>query len=109
MQRLLTEEEYQELVSRGEKVVQDQQELVQKLCTMVAESKPVKYWGNKEARIWGCIHNQFPMDRVEGVDDLSQEEYDTMEAELEELHPSSEHCCECPVRKECPSRKSYSQ
>lgn len=107
MQVLLTEEEYQELISRGDKAVHDQQELVQKLCTMVAETKPVKYWGNEEAHIWGCIHNQFPMDKVEGVDDLSQEEYDNMEAGLEELHPSNEYCGECPVKDLCPSRKSY--
>lgn len=49
------------------------------------------------------------MDKVERVDDLSQEEYDAREEELEELHPSNEYCDECPVKDLCPSRKSYSK
>lgn len=107
MQRLLTEEEYQELVSRGEKAVDDQVKLVQTLCTMVAETKPIKYWGNEEARIWGCIHNI--SSSTEGYYDLSSDEQDAFDEKFEEEHPTTEYCGECPVQDKCPSRKSWSQ
>lgn len=78
MQYLLTEEEYKELVAQAEGKKVANKELIQELCTEVATHKPVKYWGRKEAVIWGCIL-------------------------LDEEHPASaEYCDECPVEKGCP-------
>lgn len=107
MQIILTVEEHQELVSRGESAKQDQKELVQKLCTMVAESKPIKYWDREEASVWGCILNR--SDEQEGYHKLSEEEQDVFDEEYDEKHPHAPYCDECPVQDECPSRKSYSQ
>jgi hypothetical protein len=107
MQRILTEEEYQELVSRGNSVVVEQEALVQKLCTMVAESKAIKYWGREVASIWGCIRNEST--EQEGYYDLDEESQYTFDEKYEEEHPQAPYCDECPVRDLCPSRKSYSK
>ena len=74
MQRLLTEEEYQELLNKIEFEKNKANEIIQKLCTEVANHKPVKFWGNKEALVWGC-----------GIED-----------------DEDAYCDECPVQDVCP-------
>lgn len=81
MQYILSQEEYDELVAKSKKLTDKAAEDLQKACTFIADNVPVKYWGNDEARIWGCIHTK------------DHEWY----------------CDECPAEEMCPSRKSWSK
>lgn len=76
MQYLLTQEEYDALRARQQHEIKLSQAKLQKLCTKIADTMPVK-WGwskDEEAKPWGCI--------------------------LTEKH---EHYCDkCPVQEICP-------
>jgi len=74
MQYILTEEEYTALKNEGKKAKQALKDTLQDLCTQVCNLKPVKYWNNEKAKIWGCTR--------------------TIEGEW--------YCDECPVMKLCP-------
>jgi hypothetical protein len=74
MQYLLSEKEYIELVQNKDKRTDKEKEKLQSFCTVVANKLPVKFWGNKDARIWNCI-----------------------------LTENNEHYCdECPSQEVCP-------
>lgn len=55
MQYILTAEEFQQLTSVGDRAKAELKETLQRLCTDVANHKPILYWNNKEPRVWGCI------------------------------------------------------
>lgn len=57
MQYLLTEPEYNDLKLRADRQQRIAVEGLQAFCTRVANEMPTKYWGNEEARTWGCILN----------------------------------------------------
>ena len=80
MQRLLTEEEYQELVGRAEAVRAGLEETIQALCIRVAEHEPVDlHWegDGTPPRPWGCILKR-----------ANSHEY--------------KYCDHCPVKLVCP-------
>lgn len=53
MQYLLTKEEYDELLSRKDRVITLQKDKLQKLCTKIANEMPIK-WRGSEHSPWGC-------------------------------------------------------
>ena len=85
MQYVLTEAEYQALLAQGREQLRCDVKKLQDFCTKVANEMPVKYWGNEEARTWGCILNP------RGI-----------------TNPG--YCDECPSRDLCPhDSKRWSQ
>ena len=44
MQYILTEQEYHELVLIGQKKQEELKEILQDLCTKVADNMPIKFW-----------------------------------------------------------------
>lgn len=77
MQYMLTEQEYLDLKNGIESERLKLKDTIQRLCVEVAMNKPVKFWGNKTADVWGCpIHSD------------SDETYS--------------YCDECPVQNDCP-------
>jgi hypothetical protein len=74
---LLDQEEYDALLKKKEERKDQDTKKLQKFCTMVADTLPVKFWGNEEVQIWGCIITL-------GKD--GQEHY----------------CDECPAQEVCP-------
>ena len=84
MQYIFTEEEYFKLRDAPKHVAKEKENLINYLCVEVAINKPVKYWGNTEAKKWGCIHADFEDERAE-------------------------YCDECPVQKHCTKSKSWSK
>ena len=86
MQYVLTEQEYQELLDAKEKAEESEKKRLQEVCTLAADSIPVKvYWDKEGKQPWGCLH--------------TREKEDGMEW----------YCDGCPVREFCPSRKRYSK
>lgn len=83
MQFLLTAEEYDKLVNDNVQREHEREKVIQKLCTEVANHKPIKWgWGRPdEPRPWGCIH--------------------TKKGEW--------YCDSCPVQDVCPSPKEWSK
>ena len=81
MQFILTEEEFKALVEKAEKAQSLDKDILQDLCTKVADHMPVKYWGRETAEPWKCIHSV-------------EEEW---------------YCDECPVTDVCPSIKRWSK
>jgi len=70
------------LKEENEKFKKEHKEIIQNLCTQVAENMHIKFWGNDVAKIWGCI--------------LVEE--------------SAAYCDECPVQNVCPNEfKSWSK
>lgn len=56
MQYLLSEAEYQELMSRKEQSIQTKKEELQRICTLAAQHIPVQpYDWVEEPKPWGCI------------------------------------------------------
>lgn len=85
MKYLLDEKEYNALKDAIDDEKQKNKRVIQKLCTMVCNNMPVKFWGHSEAKIWGCI---------------IKEEFGSYDC----------YCDECPVQKECPYEwKNYSK
>ena len=79
MQYLLTETEYREIKDH-----MNYEKIIQKLCVQVAENKPVLFWSNEIAEIWGC--------HIHGVDN------------------NYGYCDKCPVQDVCPEkRKKWSK
>lgn len=100
MQYILSEEEYKELKARQELEIMGNKKKLQKLCTKIANTMPVFYWGKKEAGIWGCIHN-------EEIDDI---DYKDVEILGVEVMYTPGYCDECPVKDICPEpRKRWSK
>jgi hypothetical protein len=85
MQILLTQEEYDALKSAPERVKENQRALLQRLCTEIADLKPVLGWWNRTEGTptpWGCIHTR----------------------------KSEWYCDDCPVKHDCPeTHKNWSQ
>jgi hypothetical protein len=83
MQYILSEEEYNNLITNANIRKKEDQDIINKLCQMVADYKPVKvYWNKESLEPWGCWH--------------SREEHEW-------------YCDECPVKKECGLPKNYSK
>lgn len=102
MQYILTEEEYQALKKKQILEIDMQKKKLQKLCTKIANTMPIFYWGNKEARIWGCIRNEYN----ENVECLDEDDV----PRGVEITMSSGYCDECPVQDICPeTNKRYSK
>ena len=82
MMFVLTQQEYDGLREARKHEIQLSKKKLQDLCTKIADEMPVKFWGRKEASVWGCI-----------------------------LTIGDEHCCdECPVTQICPHEsKEWSQ
>ena len=78
MQILLTEKEYDKLISKNTDYKKKYKETLQKLCTEVALLKPIKLdWApERDPAPWGCI--------------LSKENH-------------SGYCDRCPVEEVCPN------
>lgn len=77
IQYVFTEEEYLEIEAKHNREKQE-------LCKFIANNVPIKFWSNKEARIWGCILNK------------SVANYG--------------YCDECPAQNHCPNeRKMWSK
>ena len=111
MQRLLTEDEYQELVQRGNKAVEDQRQLLNKLCMQVANATMISYTHLEEKLPHGCVHNndliQDKLDESGLICDSL--EWDILEETLEILNPLQDHCDNCPVLEVCTLTHSYSK
>jgi hypothetical protein len=93
MQYILTEEEYDDLVlatadakDQYEDLLDEKEKeknkIIQELCTKIADTMPIKYWGSKELRTWGC--------KI------------TEETPNEDGYTREWYCDECPVQKICP-------
>ena len=82
MQYILSEEEYNNLLTNANIRKKEDRDMINKLCQMVADHKPVKVYWSKEVEPWGCIHTR-------GKNDW--------------------YCDECPVKKECGLPKHYSK
>lgn len=58
MQYILTEEEYNELKSKPQKIKHEMQQIINKLCQRVCDSEPIPdaYWveEGEEPEPWGC-------------------------------------------------------
>lgn len=88
MQFLLSEEEYNQLKNKQIELQEKDKKKLQTFCTMVANNLPVKFWGRKEATIWGCILNKV----------------------LDGEPASCGYCDECPSVNICPcDRKDFSK
>lgn len=91
MQYILSQEEYDDLKNaaqgRERSIKLAATKKMQALCTKIADTMPVKFWNNKEAKPWGCFLT------------------------VEKANPDGEwYCDECPVQEICPStRKPYSK
>jgi hypothetical protein len=85
MMYVLTSEEYADLLAAKETKLKLSGDRLQRLCTKIAETMPVKWsWGPGKTtpQPWTCI-------LTKGNEDW--------------------HCDECPVQSICPGPKSYSQ
>lgn len=88
MQYILTQAEFDELNRKREHELKMSKAKLQKLCSKISNEMPIKFWGNKEARPWGCGLD--PKDADEGYDEF--------------------YCDECPVQDICPNdHKHWSQ
>lgn len=83
MQFILTEEEYDKLLNEIEQGNQKHHKLINDLCQMVADHKPIEEWpGTKQNPVpWGCYKS-------------SEEEW---------------YCDNCPVQKVCRETKVWSK
>jgi len=77
MKYLLSQEEYDTLRIRKEDAIAENDEELQKFCTMVADTLPIKFWGRTEAKPWQCLISR----------ERDNEEW---------------YCDECPSQKVCP-------
>lgn len=93
MQYILTEEEYKALKADQELKILGNKKKLQKLCTKIANTMPIFYWGNKEAEIWGCIHNE----------DIDEADYKDVETPGVPVMHTTGYCDECPVQDICPT------
>lgn len=92
MQYILSQAEYDDLLSRKRKAEKNQvildmsPETLQDMCTHIANVMPVIVrWRSGPDRPWGCILNKYPL-------------------------TTTHYCDECPVQKLCPNQgKEYSQ
>jgi hypothetical protein len=82
MQYILSEEEYNNLITNANIRKKEDQDIINKLCQMVADYKPVKVFWSEELEPWGCWHS-----RTE----------------------SEWYCDGCPVKKECGLPKNLSK
>lgn len=86
MQYILSQEEYDNLLNKGKDREQQNIDVLQELCTMVADHMPIKNsWMDEDDPMepWRCI--------------LTVEDWE-------------HYCDECPVRKLCPYKyKNYSK
>lgn len=55
MQFILTQEEHDALTQKHEQRTTREIAMLQTLCTFVADTLPVKFWGHEKAKPWGCI------------------------------------------------------
>lgn len=56
MQYILTEQEYNDLKTLQRKAIELDSQLLQTLCTKVANEMPIIWgWGGEDAKPWGCI------------------------------------------------------
>ncbi|QAX97769.1 hypothetical protein ASswx1_124 [Aeromonas phage Asswx_1] len=93
MQYILTEEEYKELKAVQKRNVMDNKKQLQQLCTKIANTMPIFYWGKEEADIWGCIHNE----------EIDPDEWEDVTIPGKEVMHTSGYCDECPVQDICPT------
>ena len=93
MKYILTEDELNDLKWQITIAKTERHDLVQELCRLVATHKPVKFWGHKDARTWGCILNE----KIESED----EDDFAVDKDGNELQ-SMGYCDECPVQDICP-------
>lgn len=80
MQYILTKQEMQDLKDKQDPSMPSK-EALQKFCTDIANTFPIKYWGREEATPWKC--------------------YLTLDDEW--------YCDECPCQKVCPADKEWSK
>ena len=78
MQYILSEEELNKLNNQIDNAKSENTMLIQALCIKVCNHMPIKFWGNKKAKVWGCI--------ITATDE----------------HPTPGFCDECPVQDVCP-------
>lgn len=77
MQYILTEQEYNELVTTKKAKLALEEKELQELCTKIADTMPIFFWERKEASPWHCVLTA----------DANGNEW---------------YCDECPVQKICP-------
>lgn len=109
MQYILSEEEYNELVTRADKAVEDQTDTINNLCVQVTNLtlKDYGYGGEANLMPHGRIHNTYLIqDKLDdsGLEHESRE-WNLLEEKLEEGHPTQEHCDDCPCTKVMPTTK----
>lgn len=86
---ILTQEELDALQKQQEATLKLSKDKLQELCTQIADTMPIKYWGRQDAEPWRCILT------------VKKE----WEGDFDEWY-----CDECPVRSICPNTsKQYSQ
>lgn len=105
MQYILSEEEYRELKKKQSIQIQMDKKKLQELCTKIANTTPVFYWGREEASIWGCIHNEHR--ELDDYNDVICEEDVPKGVPIQ---TTSGYCDECPVLDICPeNNKRFSK
>ena len=92
MMYVLTQEELDELKTNSKSIKLENTEKLQKLCTMLANTTPVRRsWDKGEPKPWGCILNRSG-------------------ARTEEGFMNPRYCDYCPVREICPHpNQNYSK
>ncbi|CAM0017868.1 hypothetical protein VPHK397_0103 [Vibrio phage K397] len=93
---------YDTLKDQPQKLRKDASDGINKACTQIAATLPIKFWGNEEPRIWGCPHATCPDCGSMGGWFLDNEcDCENMEY--------NECCDECPVQKYCTQSKEWSK
>jgi hypothetical protein len=87
MQYILTQDEYNTLLTKQKLEIKLQKEKLQQLCTKIANTMPVeRSWDDNDRSPWGCILT------------INKESYDEW------------FCDDCPVQSICPYEfKNWSQ
>lgn len=93
---------YNTLKAQPQKLRKDTSDDINKVCTQIATTLPIKFWGNEEPRIWGCPHATCPDCGSTGGWFLDNE------CDCENME-HAECCDECPVQAQCNQDKDWSQ
>lgn len=110
--RIVKGDEYIEARDQPEKLRTLITEAINKKCVEIATTVPIRFWGHKDARIWGC---RFAVCKHCGksLDDWEIECGDGCQCDQENWtdddHVYAEYCDECPVQKFCNLNHHYSK
>ncbi|CAL9980187.1 hypothetical protein VPHD508_0101 [Vibrio phage D508] len=99
---IVSSELYSKIKGQPQKLRKDASDGINKACTQIATTLPIKFWGNEEPRIWGCPHATCPDCGSEGG------WFNDTDCDCENME-YNECCDECPVQKYCTQSKEWSK